>query len=209
MFFFISALDPFRANDPQVKLEPGIARDNQSPYFYAGTYRENQLTPSPQPPNSPLNVFNPIRTSPSTYQPPPNILQSHLQRPAQMPSNQFDQTGQANSIFVPNIPTQTFVPGTSAIWSNGNNVTTNGGRTYTNLESSNIFNQPMPGTSMAQQQTFTPNFSTTQEPMMNSSGFDLGILDNLSGELQNFSLSDFQMDSFSKTGEKAQKKPQS
>jgi hypothetical protein len=115
-----------------------------------------------------------------------------------MPNN-FTQQPQGSQIFTPNIQVApSFV--NSSIWNaNGNEAVA---RTYTTLQTSNIFNQPMPG---QQQQNITPNVNANPEPMLNSSSFiDLDALNNLSGDLQQLSFSDFQMDSFSKTGERLQ-----
>lgn len=186
-----------------MKIEP---RDQSiSPFqLHPGNYREvNQATPSPQP-LSP-QMFNQASPSPLPYHPPQNILHNHLQGGMRLqPPNNFNQLHQQN--YTPSIhPGPSFVPATSAIWTGNVKVTdTVGNKTYTNMQNSNIFNQPMP--ILQNNQNIVQNVPNTNEnPMtISSSLFDFDALQNLSGDLQQFSLSDLgNLDSFSRTGEKS------
>lgn len=199
-------------NDQAVKLEP---RDQSvSPFqLHPGNYRDTaQATPSPQPLSPPM--FTHISPSPSPYQQQNNvgnILQNQLQgsRVTPMPSN-FLQQPQANQIFTPNIlTTPAFASGSSAIWTNNlNGSEATASRAYNfsnNMQTSAIFSQPMAPTPI--NQNITQNFNIPSEPMTNSSiliDLDNQLLNNLSGDLQSLSFSDFGMDSFSKTGERMQ-----
>lgn len=181
-----------------MKLEP---RDQSlSPFqLQAGNYRDiNQATPSPQPLSPQMFVQG--SPSPLPYQMPQNILQNQLtgttSRMTQFQNNFNPQ--QPNQIFTNIPPGQTFATGTSAIWSNNlNGVEVSGMRTYTNMQTSNIFDQPMPI------QNNTHNFQAQLDPMnISNSLFDLDGLKSLSSELKLFSLSEF--DSFPKTEDKLQ-----
>lgn len=208
-FFKFLNLEYFKTiNDQAVKLEP---RDQSiSPFqLHPGNYREtSQATPSPQPISPPMFVQG--SPSPSPYQQTNNnghILQNTLQATRITPN--FQQQPQVNPSFTPNIAT-TFGNGTSAIWSNPNGNDASASRAYNfnnNMQTtaSAIFSQAMapPPTN----QNITQTFNITSEPMTNSSiliDLDNQLLNNLSGDLQSLSFSDFAMDSFSKTGEKLQ-----
>ena len=197
--YFLYTSELFQViQDPNVKLEP---RDQSlSPFqLHPGNYRDiSQATPSPQPLSPQMFVQG--SQSPLPYQLPQNILQNQLigttSRMTQFQNNLNPQ--QPNHIFTNIPPGQTFATGTSAIWSNNlNGVEVSGMRTYTNMQTSNIFDQPMPI------QNNTQNFQAQLEPMnISSSLFDLDGLKSLSSELKLFSLSEF--DSFAKTEEKPQ-----
>lgn len=197
-------------NDQPVKLEP---RDQAtSPYnnVYPGNYRESSIgTPSPQPLSPPM--FVQVSQSPTPYNNVGNILQNQLQAP-RVTTNDFQQQSHANQIYTPNIQTTAqFSNGNNPIWTNnlnGNEPSTS--RVFfsnmTGPTASAIFNQPQ-----APLPNITQNFNATNEPMkLNSSNLlDLDsqfILNNLSGELQSLSFSDFNMDSLSKTEDRSGKR---
>lgn len=199
---FLVEFAPRGFPDQPVKLEP---RDHvASPYLaYAGNYRDpSQTTPSPQPISPPM--FAQASTSPSTYNNLGTILQNQLQAPRATPmANNFQQQTIANQIYTPNIQTTTaqqFANGNS-IWTNnlnGNEPSSSRPFFTNNMP---IFNQPL-----TPLPNITQNFNISNEPMLNSSiliDLDNQILNNLSGDLQSLSFSDFAMDSYSKTGEKA------
>lgn len=212
IFFTEFAQRGFKAiNDQAVKLEP---RDQgPSPYLdYAGNYRETlQATPSPQP--SP-QIFLPISPSSSPFG--GNILQNSLLTPriATM-TNNFQHQTQTNQIYTPNIQTTTaspFANGNNSMWNNLNGNDPSANRAFGNnnnndnnmpVTTSSIFNQPLTPTPI-----ITQNFNTFNEPPMANSSvlIDLDhqyLIENLSGDLQCLSFSDFAMDSFSKTGDKS------
>jgi hypothetical protein len=142
-----------------------------------------------------------------------NILHNTLQGSRIMPMpNNFLPQPQINQVFTQNnLATPSFSNGTSAIWSNnlnGNDASSSRAYNFNNnmqTTASAIFNQPLAPAPI--NQNVTQNFNITSEPMTNSSiliDLDNQLLNNLSGDLQSLSFSDFAMDSFSKTGEKLQ-----
>jgi hypothetical protein len=165
-----------------VKTEPC-----PSPYLnYPGNYRDPaQTTPSPQPtPTTPI-IFN------------NTILHHQLQAPRAtlMAQNDFQQQSQVNQIYTPNITMNIPFSNGSTVWANatlnGNEPSTS---RFNNVQpASAIFNQPLT--------PLMPNPTQTQtnyEPMTNSSiliDLDNQILNNLSGDLNNLSFSDFGMES--------------
>ncbi|CRK94168.1 CLUMA_CG007684, isoform C [Clunio marinus] len=198
-------------NDQPVKIEP--REQNTSPYLhFPGDYRDpSHSTPSPQPQQISPPMFSQVSPSPSPYNNNNHnmgqILQNQLQAPRVTTNNFQHQETHGNQIYTPNIQHTTFPSGSNSIWTNninGNDPTIS--RAFfnntipSNAPTSSIFNQPL-----------TPllpnNLSANNEPMGSSILIDLDnqILNNLSGDLQCLSFSDFAMDSFSKTGEKVNK----
>lgn len=203
-------------NDQPVKIEP--REQTTSPYnAYPGNYREQlQSTPSPQPLSPPMFVH--VSPSPSPmYNNNANILQNQLQATTTRATmqNNFQQQPQSNQIYTPNIlttpnvqtSTNPFASGSNAIWTNhlnGNEASSN--RAFYNnnnmpSSTSAIFNQ------LPLAPNITQNFNVCNEPMRTTSSIlidlDSQLLNNLSGELQSLSFSDFAMDSFSKTDDKS------
>lgn len=152
-----------------------------------------------------------------------SILQNQLQAPRANGiisngnnGNIFQQQSQTNQIFTPNIPpannnNNNYTLDSNAIWTNNLNGIPSTSRAAFNINNNNnlsmtspIFNQALtPLTQATPVQIFNNN---NNEPKSNfSSLLDLdsqqllseNMLNNLSGELQNLSFGDYNMESFS------------
>lgn len=197
-------------NDQPVKLEPKDQATSPYNNGYPGNYRDTSVgTPSPQPLSPPM--FVQVSQSPTPYNNAGNILQNQLQAP-RVTTNDFQQQPQANQIYTPNIlTTAQFVNGNNPIWTNNHGNDPSTSRVFynnmTGPTASAIFNQPQ-----TPLPNITQNFNVSNEPMKFSSSnlLDMDshyILDNLSGELQSLSFSDFAMgDSLPKTDERSGKR---
>lgn len=179
--------------------------------MYPGNYRDTSVgTPSPQPLTPPMFV-NQVSQSPTPYSNVGTILQNQLQAP-RVTTNDFQQQPHANQIYTPHVqPIAQYSNGNNAIWTNNlnGNDPSSSRVFYNNLTgpmASAIFSQPQ-----AQLPNITQTFNVNNEPMKLSSSnlLDLDsnyILNNLSGELQCLSFSDFAMDSLPKADDRSVKR---
>lgn len=163
-----------------VKLEP--REQNVSPYDFsgAGPYRDTaQATPSPQPPQalSPqiFMSYNNVGNA--------GILQNQLQGTRQLPpmQNNFQQP-----MYTPNIQSASpFNNGNQTPWNNGDPVMNQYFSNSAQTTSPMFVDFLTPPTNIVTQQ-----FDSSMHPNNSSNMLDLDILNNLSGDLKQLSVSD-------------------